>query len=272
MSATFFEELVRNDRKLELDYEQATDGASAAENRVRADASLYLEGYVAFNCISREAVATSYEKTIRRYANDIRAFTKTGLYPLQIDKAQPHLPRLDYDLFLILTVLVTKHRCALMAELSAFPASGKTLVIGVGSGIEITYLGAAGNGEAYDLYINGFARQAFSNWQFREELYRPIGQQYGSIYAVELLEHLEEPYKFLSECRASLAPGGRLVVTTATNVPQFDHTINFTSDEEFEGRACGLGLALKHKRVVPHAYARTDIGARNVFYAFARTE
>jgi hypothetical protein len=35
-------------------------------------------------------------------------------------------------------------------------------------------------------------------------------------------------------------------------------------------RAGTLGLALEHKRVVPHAYARTDIGARNVFYVFNR--
>lgn len=90
------------------------------------------------------------------------------------------------------------------------------------------------------------------------------------MYAIELLEHLDEPYAFMTDCCESLVPGGRLVVTTATNVPQFDHRVNFTSDEEFEERAVALGLRLEHKRVVPHAYPRTDIGARNVFYVFRK--
>jgi SAM-dependent methyltransferase len=272
MSATFFEELIQSDRKLELDYEQALAGATESEQRVRAAAAAYLESYAAFNGISREAAIASYTATIRRYANDIRAFISTGRYPLQINKAQPPLGRSDYDLFLILTILVTRHRCGLMAELASFPAAGKALVIGVGSGVELSFLGAPQEGDAYDLYINAYARAAFPQWRFREELYLPAGRCYDTIHAIELLEHLEDPYGLLSDCRESLAPGGRLVVTTATNVPQFDHRFNFTSDEEFERRARSLGLVLEHKRVVPHAYARTDIGARNAFYAFTRKD
>ena len=86
----------------------------------------------------------------------------------------------------------------------------------------------------------------------------------------ELLEHLDQPYAFLADCRESLSPGGQLVVTTAANVPQFDHKYNFVPDDEFERRAALLGLAVEHQRVIPHAYPRTDISARNVFYVLKK--
>jgi hypothetical protein len=271
MTGTFFDDLLRADRKLELDYEQALLEAPASHAAVRQTAAAYLERYAAFNNISREAAIATYTTTIRRYANDIRALMKTGLYRLQIDSAPASLGRSDYDLFLMLTILVTKHRCALMAELADIPGNGRSLVIGVGCGIDLNFMGAPSEADAFDLYINAFAREAFPRWRFREELYQPAaGRTYDTIYAIELLEHLDQPYELLSDCRDSLAPG-RPVVTIAANVPQFDHRYNFVSDEEFEQRAGALGLVVAHKRSVPHAYARTEISARNAFYIFSRT-
>lgn len=269
---SFFEELVQSDRKLELDYEHACTDAPESAKHVRMVVAAYLEGYARFNGITKEAVLASYATTIRRYANDMRAFIKTGQYPLELDPAQLPLERSDYDLFLILTILTTKHRCAIMEEIAKYPASGTALVIGVGSGVELGFIGATNGGAAYDLYINPYARVAHPGWQFWEKLYRPAGRYYDAIYAIELLEHLDEPYPFLADCRESLSHGGQLVVTTAANVPQFDHRYNFVPDEEFERRAALLGFAVEHKRVIPHAYPRTNIGARNIFYVLKRTE
>ena len=95
--------------------------------------------------------------------------------------------------------------------------------------------------------------------------------QVGSVYAIELLEHLSEPYAFVADCYANpLTPGGRFVTTTATNVPQFDHRYNFVSDEEFEQRVCGLGFEMELKRSIPHECDQTEIAARNVFYVFRK--
>src|ERR1035438_5048503 len=110
---SFFDELVKSDRKLELDYEFACADAPESAKCVRSAACAYLENYIAFNGMSKEAVLASYAKTIRRYANDIRAFVKTGSYPLELDVNQALLSRTDYDLFLILTIIVTRHRCRL---------------------------------------------------------------------------------------------------------------------------------------------------------------
>jgi hypothetical protein len=158
-----------------------------------------------------------------------------------------------------------------MEEISAFPAAGMALVIGVGSGVELVFMGALHGGDAYDLSINPFARRKFPGWSFVAELYRPAGRRYGTVYAIGLLEHLEDPYAFLSDCCQSVALGGRIIVTIETNVPQFDHRFNFVSEEDFEKRAAGLGLTVEYKRVIPHAYARTEIGARTGFYVFKKS-
>jgi len=269
----FFQDLVNSSRKLELDFEQASTDATDAARQVRAAVSEFLEGYVAFNKISPELALASYTATIRRYANDIRAFTQTGKYPLQIDPETPMLSRLDYDLFLILTILVTRHRCTIMEELIHFHATGNALVIGVGSGVELGFIAALAGSAAYDLYINPYARAAFPAWEFNEELYRPAsGKVYSIVYAIELLEHLDDPFAFLKDCRDSVPSGGKVVVTTATNVPQFDHRYNFTSDDDFEQSVADLGLAVDYKRVIPHDYARTQIGAKNVFYVLSRND
>jgi hypothetical protein len=270
-ATSFFEQILANDRKLELDYEYACDGQPESARRVRATTAAYLQAYASFNNISAEMAIASYTRTVRRYSGDIRAFIESGKYPLEINSDQYELSRCDYDLFLILSILATKHRCALMEELTKFPAKGRALVVGVGSGVELSFVGAPDGGDAYDLYINGFARTAYPSWQFREELFRASRPRYGAVYAIELLEHLDQPYAFMADCRESLVLNGRLVVTTATNVPQFDHRVNFDSDDEFEKRAVALGLRLEHKRVVPHAYPRTHIGARNGFYVFRKT-
>lgn len=268
--SVFFEELLRTSRKLELDYEFACTDAPESASQVRKVVARFLDAYAGFNGISPEAAVKSYATTIRRYANDIRAFIETGRYPLEIDPSQPPLSRSDYDLFLILTILTTKHRCAIMEEIARLPAIGRALVIGVGSGLELSFIDTAEGGDAYDLYINPFARKAYPGWRFSEKLYHPEGEKYGSIYAIELLEHLDEPYAFLADCRESLSPEGRLVVTTAANVPQFDHRYNFVPDEEFEKRALLLGLQVEYQRLIPHAYPRTDIGARNIFYVLRK--
>jgi SAM-dependent methyltransferase len=42
----------------------------------------------------------------------------------------------------------------------------------------------------------------------------PLGGPYAAIVAAELIEHLDSPGAFLDNARRSLAPGGRLLITT----------------------------------------------------------
>jgi len=73
---SFLDTLIRGSRKLELDYEQASHGASESAARVRAAVAKFLDGYAAFNQISPEAAAASYMATVRSYANDIKCSCK----------------------------------------------------------------------------------------------------------------------------------------------------------------------------------------------------
>jgi SAM-dependent methyltransferase len=266
----FFEGLLKANRKLKMDYEDVAAEQTESEARVRAVTAEFLEGYAAFNHIDRETANASYMVTIGRFVRDIREFIGTGKYPLELDPKQWGLGRTDYDLVLMLSVLVTRHRCAIMEEILKTSFPGRPLVIGVGSGLELNFIQAPEGGEAYDLYINPFARQAFPKWNFHQEWYHPSGAHFGSVYAIELLEHLSEPYAFVESCHKSLAPGGRLVTTTATDVPQFDHRYNFVSDDDFEQRLHALGFELELKRSIAHECPQTDIAARNVFYVFRK--
>jgi hypothetical protein len=274
----FFHGLIQANRKLELDYEFASVGASEAVAQVRSAAMEFLEGYATFNQISQEATLASYTETTRHYMRDCQAFTATGKYPLEIDPQLWALGRVDYDLFLILTILVTRHRCAIMQEIMKTSISGRPLVIGVGSGVELGFIPAPEGGDAYDLYINPFARKAYPRWNFYEEWYRPSERRYGAVYAIELLEHLEDPYAFVTDCHKSLAADGRFITTTASNVPQFDHRYNFVLDEDFERRVGEMGFEMESKRPIPHEYplvnirAKNEAGARNVFYVFRKKD
>jgi hypothetical protein len=263
----FFEGLLKASRKLELEYELASMDVLPSAVRVRGAVADFLEGYAAFNHISPEAALASYLETNRGYVSDIQAFTATGKYPLEMNPQLEGLGRTDYDLSLIISILVAPHRRIIMEEIMKTSIPGKPLVIGVGSGIELGFIHAPEGGDAYDLYINSFARQAFPQWNFHEELYSPSSRRYEAVYAIELLEHLNEPYAFAADCHESLAPGGRFVTTTASNVPQFDHRYNFVSDEDFEKRMKDLGFEMESKRVIPHEYGLMGIRAHDALQA-----
>lgn len=272
----FFEELLKANRKLELEYEWATGRQTEAQAKVRSAAADFLQAYVDFNQIPPDKALAAYLEFNRRYILDIQAFIATGKYPLEADPQLREMARTDYDLALLISILVMPHRAAIMEEIAKASVAGKLLVIGVGSGVELGFIHSSQGGEAYDLYINPFARKAFPQWNFHEEWYRPSSSGYGTVFAIEILEHLADPYAFAADCRDSLAPGGRFITTTASNVPQFDHCYNFVSDEDFEGRLAALGFEMETKRVIPHEYglmnirAKNPCPARNVFYVFRK--
>ncbi len=131
----FFDGLLKANRKLQMDYDDSTDDQSERAVRIRSAAADFLEGYAAFNGISQKAAEASYMETMRHIVGDIRKFIATGKYPLELDPKQWEIGRTDYDLILLLSILVTRHRCAIMAEIARLRSiPGRPLVIGVGSG------------------------------------------------------------------------------------------------------------------------------------------
>jgi 2-polyprenyl-3-methyl-5-hydroxy-6-metoxy-1,4-benzoquinol methylase len=55
--------------------------------------------------------------------------------------------------------------------------------------------------------------------------------KYDAILLIEVLEHLAKPQSLVSQAAKSLTEYGRMFLTTAIDIPQFDHLYNFIPGE-----------------------------------------
>ena len=65
------------------------------------------------------------------------------------------------------------------------------------------------------------------------------------LICVEVLEHLEDPVRFLAALREGLAPGGRAFITAALNAPHVDHIYLYETPEEVVAQLTAAGFALE---------------------------
>jgi 2-polyprenyl-3-methyl-5-hydroxy-6-metoxy-1,4-benzoquinol methylase len=152
--------------------------------------------------------------------------------------------------------------------------SDNCLIVGAGSGLELLLLrDKFRNVDAYDISISDFCKYKFSDLNLFEKKYDSgCEKKYDAIYAIELLEHLENPYEILSDFSQSLKKNGRLIVTTIKNVPQFDHLFNFSDENEFETKVKNLGFNVLHKQVIKHNYYLFRLDANKCFYVMSRNK
>ena len=212
-----------------------------------------------------------YFRFIKAYNKDMKAFAKDGLYPLEIDANRAALGRDEYDIVLLLSCLLAAHRFRIMQLITTTCEKVENgLFIGCGPGLEIELVKSKiENLYAYDLSINESLLLKHPKVHFKEMYFTgendPV--KYDSIYLIELLEHLEEPYTLLEQCKKVLSEKGKIYLTTATNIPQFDHLYKFeAAHEDFESRIKSLGLKTELMEDIPHQSMTLDIGAKNRFY------
>ncbi|MBS0457415.1 MAG: class I SAM-dependent methyltransferase [Proteobacteria bacterium] len=79
-----------------------------------------------------------------------------------------------------------------------------------------------------------------------------LGGNYDMVVMGEVLEHVEEPGRFLERLRELAAPGATLYVTTAVNAPAIDHIYLFRSVAEVEDLARAAGLAVRDVLATPY--------------------
>jgi hypothetical protein len=65
------------------------------------------------------------------------------------------------------------------------------------------------------------------------------------LLCVEVLEHLEDPVKFLNVLRAALKPGGRAFITAALNAPHVDHIYLYRDPEQVLDQLRSAGFSLE---------------------------
>lgn len=260
----------------QLDFAEFNTDPTSLELYLKLDR--YLEEYCTYAEISSECAAEMYFEFIRRYAQDLKRFSKEGCYPTQTERSATPISREEYDVFLIASCLLTPHRFRIMQlvheQAKHVAGSGKqALVIGVGSGIELLLInGYFDSIMAYDLKVPHFARDRFKNVTFHEKHFAVReGQEFSAILMIELLEHLNQPVPLLRAAHKSLAVDGKILATTARNVPQFDHLFNFSDPDAFESAATKIGLEIDLKERIPHDYSLSKVDADNVFYVFRGT-
>lgn len=233
----------------------------------------YLEDYCEYNSLSADYVVEMYTHYIMAYNKHCKDFIKTGQYPAALGNNNYHASRIEYDIVLLLSVLFTQHRYRIMQLLANQQSSEKALFIGLGPGLEME-LTAKLHREVYgyDVSLNPFLKQHFNSVSLHAELYTGQYPNYfNTIYLIELLEHLEHPFDLLEVCYASLQTNGLILLTTATDIPQFDHLYNFPDDHKlFDEKLMQMGFEIVTKEKLEHHYLTLDLRPSNHFYAIRK--
>jgi hypothetical protein len=230
---------------------------------------LYLAKYTQFNNISVTKAIEIYTNFITTFNKHCKQFAKSGKYPVENAVLNTDVSREEYDIVLLMSVLFTPHRFRIMQIFQEQKAAGNALFIGLGPGLEVALTKENLNEiQAYDLSVNKFLFEEFPDFKINCELYTGQKQDYFDvIYLIELLEHLSDPFLLLEICYNSLKKRGKIFLTTATDIPQFDHLYNFPVDhKDFEDRIEKMGFSIVYKEMILHNYLAIEIKPCNHFY------
>lgn len=262
------QELFNQNRLFSILHE-ALAGEVGADHPLLRELMAYVDIYAQANRVSAEAAEAAYLKFIGAYRKDVLEFMRTGRYPA----GGREIARVEYDVALLLSTVLTKPRFRIMQLLAEKAlAADRSLFVGVGSGVELHLLRhRLKSAEAFDLRINPVLREWMPAVAFREEEFAAGKGLYGQIFLIEILEHLDDPLQLVIQCGQSLQAGGQIHLTTATNIPQFDHRVNFPQDHRaFEAWLREQGYQVLFCEDIPHPPAPKDIGSQNRFYTVAR--
>lgn len=213
-----------------------------------------------------------YFEFIKSYNKDCKLFAQTKKYPLELDPNRLPLARYEYDTILLMSCLLTPHRFRIMQIIESLKLKRDTgLIIGCGPGLELQLIKEKMNSlTAYDASLNSVLSNIHPEVIFHKKYFKKSSKEtkYGAIFLIELLEHLDDPFEILQTCLKFLSPNGRLFLTTATNIPQFDHLYNFDSDHKmFEKKIKDIGYAITFFEDIPHLQLTSNIHPSNRFYA-----
>ena len=230
----------------------------------------YLDQYCMHYKLQCEEILSRYMSFISQYEKDLKNYVLTGKYPYQIDKTSRYVPdRITYDLFLIITALVTRHRFEIMTNISNLDLNKKRcLIIGVGAGLELLLINNA-DITAYDSTISDFVKNRFYKYKLNERTFSYdccCQDQFDTVIAIEILEHIDDPLAMIDGLKKIIPCKGQLVFTTATNVPQFDHLYNFSNRKYFENILSKRGFKIIKRKVIKHHYILSKTESNNVFY------
>jgi hypothetical protein len=193
----------------------------------------YFKTYCKFNKISIDQIINLRKKFLVNYLKNLNNFEKSKKYS-NLNK-NFNLTRIEYDIVLLLSILIEEHRFKIINLFSKEKFKEEdVLIIGSGPSIELAilrfYLKHKMTIEAYDLNFNSFIKKKFIR-ECKVSEYKYKKKKYSKIVLIEFLEHINKPYHFLYRLKKSLKKNGKILLTTAINIPQFDHIYNFKKRE-----------------------------------------
>jgi hypothetical protein len=244
---------IKNVRLFEMLYDAMDFYNIDTKNALLQYANIYIE----YKNWDLKIVEDKYTCFIKQYTKDTKYYLRYNSYPAITSKKSYNISREEYDIFLLLSTILTPHRYQIMCEIfDALESKPNALVIGSGIGIEIELIKDNYQSiDAYDLTIDNFSANTHKSVNFFEKEFKgqsPV--KYNDIYIIELLEHVTNPYSLLQSACNSLCEDGRIIITLAVNVPQFDHVYNFNDTTEFQHSIKQLGLSIVYSCDIPHQY------------------
>jgi 2-polyprenyl-3-methyl-5-hydroxy-6-metoxy-1,4-benzoquinol methylase len=195
----------------------------------------YLYEYCRFYGLTAKDVLQIRERFAEQYQFNLANFVQSRKYPRQLDDQIWPINRIEYDVILILSFLLEKHRFHIASWLTQNISGNDILCIGVGPGVELGIVSEFLSNTSrtivgYDLSVSDFVRSRFGT-SVHQEYFVPDGRHFDAVVLIEILEHLADPQSMLFLASKSLDANGRLFLTTAIDVPQFDHQYNFVHGE-----------------------------------------
>jgi len=257
---------IKEDRLLKLLFSRSRNSKNPLLNRV-VD---YSNWYFSQLGLSESEVIESYKNFIESYNSYMKSFLKTNKYPFELEGNVDSLDRNSYDIILLMSIIVTKHRLRIMEYLqeNLEQKFNNGLIIGCGPGFEIAELKDQFESfDAYDISINNILLE-MEGVNFHEEYFDGLSdKKYDRVYLIEILEHMKDPFELLESSKKVLSPSGQIICTTATNIPQFDHYYNFSKDHvHFESQLKSMGLHILDMENVVHNYFTVNVESKNRIY------
>ncbi len=268
------EELIKGNRLLQVLHDKVLDSKFYDEG-LNLKIFNYILSYLESRPENEITPEKAYFKFIKSYNKDMKKFAETKKYPLEIDENRATPSRYEYDIILLFSCIFAAHRFRIMQLIDSNSNSiDNALFVGCGPGLEIELIKSKIKSiVAYDFSLDAFPQKQHPKVNFIEEYFdgSDTSQKYDAIYLIELLEHLDKPYQLLENCKNVLDNNGKIFLTTATNIPQFDHLYNFeSSHKEFDEKIKDLGYKITFVEDIPHQSLTLDIKAKNRFYVLER--
>ena len=261
----FIEKLAKRDGVIKFQHKRLIEHIATKDLKLYKFIDKYFFNYCKFNNISINDVIKIRKKFLKNYLENLKKFKLHKSYK-NIDK-NLKLQREDYDVILLLSFLIEAHRFKIAQLLSKEKFVNDILIIGSGPSLEIAiiklFLKKKVNIQAYDLNFNNFVKKKFKKQCIQKE-YCFKSKKFNSILIIEFLEHLSNPYKFLNYLKKSLKKNGKIIFTTAINIPQFDHLFNFKKRAVL-GKLKKLGLKKIFFKSIDHKILNLKINSKNEY-------